>query len=168
MSKGKQGSLYIYIYIWVYVHTHKIYIYIWRRKWQPTPVFLPGESQGRGSLVSCSLWGHTESDTTEATQQQQHIYVYIVLWRCHPSKTYFINIWFWIRLSIFVCVWSSSSFIFIAIYHFTVKKKVGHLSIFLLTEIQCFQVTTVIKDSVINILRVFSCLCDIPAGGILG
>ena len=37
----------------------------WRRKWQPTPVFLPGESQGWGSLVGCSLWGHTESDTTE-------------------------------------------------------------------------------------------------------
>ena len=44
----------------------------WRRKWQPIPVFLPGESQGRGSLVGCRLWGHTESDTTEATQQQQH------------------------------------------------------------------------------------------------
>jgi len=43
----------------------------WRRRWQPTPVFLPGESQGRGSLVGCRLWGHTESDTTEATQQQQ-------------------------------------------------------------------------------------------------
>ena len=36
----------------------------WRRKWQPTPVFLPEESQGRGSLVGCRLWGHTESDTT--------------------------------------------------------------------------------------------------------
>ena len=39
----------------------------WRRKWQPTPVFLPGESQGRESLVGCCLWGRTESDTTEAT-----------------------------------------------------------------------------------------------------
>ena len=39
----------------------------WRRKWQPTPVFLPGESQGRRSLVGCRLWVHTESDTTEAT-----------------------------------------------------------------------------------------------------
>ena len=39
----------------------------WRRKWQPTPVFLPGESQGRGSLVGCRLWGPTESDTTEVT-----------------------------------------------------------------------------------------------------
>jgi len=39
----------------------------WRRKWQPTPVFLPGESQGRGSLVGCHLWGRTESNTTEAT-----------------------------------------------------------------------------------------------------
>ena len=32
----------------------------WRRKWQPTPVFLPGESQGRGSLVGCPLWGRIE------------------------------------------------------------------------------------------------------------
>ena len=39
----------------------------WRRKWQPTPGFLPGESQGWGSLVGCHLWGHTELDMTEAT-----------------------------------------------------------------------------------------------------
>ena len=39
----------------------------WRRKWQPTPVFLSGESQGWGSLVGCHLWGRTELDTTEAT-----------------------------------------------------------------------------------------------------
>ena len=37
----------------------------WRRQWHPTPVFLPEESQGRGSLVGCHLWGRTESDTTE-------------------------------------------------------------------------------------------------------
>ena len=39
----------------------------WRRKWQPTAVFLPGESQGRQSLVGCCLWGRTELDMTEAT-----------------------------------------------------------------------------------------------------
>ena len=39
----------------------------WRRKWQLTPVFLPGESQGRQSLVGCRLWGRTESDMTETT-----------------------------------------------------------------------------------------------------
>ena len=39
----------------------------WRRKWQPTPVFLPGESQGWQSLVGCHPWGCTESDTTEET-----------------------------------------------------------------------------------------------------
>ena len=39
----------------------------WRRKWQPIPVFLPGESQGWGSLVGCHLWGRTELDMTEAT-----------------------------------------------------------------------------------------------------
>ena len=43
----------------------------WRRKWKPTPLFLPGESQGWGSLAGCHLWGFTESDMTEATWQQQ-------------------------------------------------------------------------------------------------
>ena len=38
----------------------------WRMKWQPTPEFLPGESQGPGSLVGCRLWGRTELATTEA------------------------------------------------------------------------------------------------------
>ena len=37
----------------------------WRRKWQPTPVFLAGESHGQRSLASYSPWGHKESDTTE-------------------------------------------------------------------------------------------------------
>ena len=39
----------------------------WRRKWQPTPVFLPGKSHGWRSLVGCHLWGRAESDMTEAT-----------------------------------------------------------------------------------------------------
>ena len=47
--------------LWLFTFMH------WRRKWQPTPVFLPGESQGWRSLVGCCLWGRTESDTTEAT-----------------------------------------------------------------------------------------------------
>ena len=46
-----------------------------RRQWQPTPVFLPGESQGWGSLVDCRLWGHTKLDMTEAPQQQQQQHV---------------------------------------------------------------------------------------------
>ena len=40
-------------------------------------MFLPGESQGRGSLVGCCLWDCTGSDTTEATQQQQHHECYV-------------------------------------------------------------------------------------------
>ena len=43
-------------------HFHEL-----EKEWQPTPVFLPRESQGRGSLVGCCLWGRTESATTEAT-----------------------------------------------------------------------------------------------------
>ena len=52
----------------------------WRRKQQPTPVFLPGESHGRRSLVGCSPWGRTESDTTEATWQQQTLFPFVGLW----------------------------------------------------------------------------------------
>ena len=47
----------------------------------PTPVFLPGECQGRGSLVGCRLWGRTESDTAEATRQQQQQHAYKSLLR---------------------------------------------------------------------------------------
>ena len=42
--------------------------YSWRRKWQPTPVFLPGESQGWGSLVGCCLWGRTEQLNSSSSQ----------------------------------------------------------------------------------------------------
>ena len=51
----------------------------WRRKWQPTPVFLPGESQGRGSLVGCRLWSRAELDTTEVTLQQQQTYLQTIM-----------------------------------------------------------------------------------------
>ena len=50
-----------------FTFTFTFHFHALRRKWQPTPVFLPGESQGRGSVVGCRLWGRTESDTTEAT-----------------------------------------------------------------------------------------------------
>ena len=55
-----------------------------RRKWHPTPVFLPGESQGRGSLVGCRLWGHTErtrlkrlsSSSSSHTEKQISLYAF--------------------------------------------------------------------------------------------
>ena len=66
----------------------------WRRRWQPTLVFLPGKSQGMWNLMGCSLWGRTESDTTEVTLQQQatvntdavNMGVHISLW-----DNYFIS-----------------------------------------------------------------------------
>ena len=47
--------------------TFTFHFHALEKEWQPTPVFLPGESQGRGSLVGCHLWGRTEPDMTEAT-----------------------------------------------------------------------------------------------------
>ena len=46
------------------VYCHPAYSTYQRRQWHPTPVFLPGESQARGSPVGCHLWGRTELDTT--------------------------------------------------------------------------------------------------------
>ena len=55
-----------------FTHFTHFILYHWRRKWQPTPVFLPGESHGQGSLAGCGPWGHRESDTTEVTEQEQY------------------------------------------------------------------------------------------------
>ena len=57
-----QIKVFNFTYICMYVC-----MYIWRRKWQLTPVFLPGESQGQRRLVVCHLWGRIELDTTEVT-----------------------------------------------------------------------------------------------------
>ena len=71
----------------------------WRRKWQSTPVFLPGESQGWGSLVGCCLWGRTESDKTEATwqwQQSREIFKYNTIPGATPVASHLINLgWGW-------------------------------------------------------------------------
>ena len=58
----------------------------WRRKWQPTLVFLPGEAQGWRSLVGCCLWGCTESVTTEVTQQQQQQQRRTIMWLIENTK----------------------------------------------------------------------------------
>ena len=64
---------------------------LWRRKWQPTPVYLPGESLGQRSLVvPIDVWGHTELDTTESTQQQQENF--IVLAAKHMPLFYNLSI----------------------------------------------------------------------------
>ena len=47
--------------------TFTFHFHALEKEMAPTPVFLPGESQGRRSLVGCHLWGRTESDTTEVT-----------------------------------------------------------------------------------------------------
>ena len=54
----------VYRVTWSWTRLSAFTFMHWKRKWQPTPVFLPGESQGWGSLVGCRLWGCTESDTT--------------------------------------------------------------------------------------------------------
>ena len=59
----------------------------WRRKWQPTAVFLPGESQGRESLSGLPSMGRTESDTTEVMQQQQQQHPIIGCTTVYPSTT---------------------------------------------------------------------------------
>ena len=88
----------------------------WRRKWQSTPMFLPGEFQGRGSLVGCRLWGGTESDTTKVTQQPQQHIQNAVNFMCFKKCEfwcvgYLFPFWFFVSLfykllrEIFLCLW---------------------------------------------------------------
>ena len=83
----------------------------WRRKWQPTPVFLPGESQGRGSLVGCRLWGCTESDMTSdlaavaARRVITHVVSFPLFWWLTKTKI-FLKYYYWkslLRLFGLVC-----------------------------------------------------------------
>ena len=57
----------------------------WRRKWQPIPIFLPGECHRQRSLVGCSPWGHKESDRIEQLAQQQHL-VLLKERQGHPTQ----------------------------------------------------------------------------------
>ena len=52
----------------------------WRRKWQPTPVFLPGKFHGQRNLVCYSPWDHKESDMTECTHTDTHTYTFTEAW----------------------------------------------------------------------------------------
>ena len=63
-------SYQITIELWTFVTQHELYMPLhtfppWRRKWQPTPVYLPGEFHVQRSLVGCSPWSCKESDTIE-------------------------------------------------------------------------------------------------------
>ena len=58
----------------------------WRRKWQPTPVCLPGKSHGQGSLVGYSPWGHKESDTTEYSHIHTGLIVRCIIILCSTKK----------------------------------------------------------------------------------
>ena len=58
----------------------------WRRKWQPTPVFLPGKFHGQRSLMGYSPWGCKESDTTECTHIHSGTITDLVLETEMPKK----------------------------------------------------------------------------------
>ena len=59
-----------------------------RRAWQPTPVFLPGESHGQSSLAGCSPWGHKESDTTQWLSMHASMLLYNCLESLVINKTF--------------------------------------------------------------------------------
>ena len=56
----------------------------WRRKWQPTPVFLPGKFHGQRSLVDYSPWSCKESDTTKQLSTHVHIHICMYIHVCVP------------------------------------------------------------------------------------
>ena len=63
----------------------------WRRKWQPTAVFLPGEFYGLRSLVGYSPWSHKELDTAEQLHPLTHSYIYMCVYICVYIYIYIIK-----------------------------------------------------------------------------
>ena len=78
----------------------------WRKEWHPTPVFLPGESNGQRSLASYSPWGHKESDTTEQLTHTHNSHPFVL------KVLYPLGLpWFWLTIHLPIkgaqfCPWS--------------------------------------------------------------
>ena len=71
---------------------------LWRRKWQPTTVFLLGKSHGQRSLVGYSPWGCKESDTTGQLHTHTHTHTYTVLKVAYLKKVYAFLLFFQFRV----------------------------------------------------------------------
>ena len=95
----------------------------WRRKWQPTPVLLPGESHGERSLVGYNPWGRKESDTTKWLHFTSLHGLYIAKWMASTQRTVYLHPWNLYRLCIclvakeypwpqiyLICSWEADSF----------------------------------------------------------
>ena len=82
------------------LHSLHFILYHWRRKWQSTPVFLPGESHGQRSLPGHGPWDRRESDTTEVTEHARVQPTYIEHWyqdhEISLRKILFYNMCFWV------------------------------------------------------------------------
>ena len=106
--KNAAMTLYNIFYLppWIYsTPWHLIgrgWLLFWRRQWHPTPVLLPGESHGRRSLVGCSPWGCTESDTTEwlhfhALEKEMATHASVLAWRESQGRQSLVGCRLWGR-----------------------------------------------------------------------
>ena len=75
----REAFKYIHYHIDVYICIY-VYTYIWRRKWQPTPVFLPGKSHGQRGQVGYSRWDLKESDMTEQLNTHAHTHMCVCVY----------------------------------------------------------------------------------------
>ena len=77
----------------------------WRRKWQPTPVFLPGKSHGQGSLVGCSPWGCRRVGHNLATKQHSYIYIYVCVCVCMYKCIFMISHFSCVYMHIYIYIY---------------------------------------------------------------
>ena len=87
----------------------------WRRKWQPIPVFLPGESQGQGSLVGCHLWGRTWLKWLSSSSLENFEHYFTSMWdvcNCAVVWAFFgiAFLWDWNENWPFPVLWPLLSF----------------------------------------------------------
>ena len=109
-KKERKEKTYIHLYVYILngkgsacqYRRHGFHPWVekipWRRKWQPTPAFLPGESHGPRSLAGYSPWGHKRVRCCLVTKQEQNIYIYVCI--CMYACVYicmYVNVFIYIH-----------------------------------------------------------------------
>ena len=129
----------VYVYMCMCVCVYLCVKIPWRRAWQPTPVFLPGESHGQRSLAGNNPWGCKKSDATELNWPDVYVYLCVILYAC---------------VCLYVCACVFVVCMFVHVLYMCVGGTCAHLQLRRLSPLMSRTVSkSWVKDSVLPVRR---------------